>query len=1336
MKHHRNTRSDGVFGAIPQPAQSLVIDEDGTFSPLIPRKRFLSVVDSWTVFAVSAIIVVAAVVLRIAFPYAGNYRAEIERIASEALNQPVRIERVEAVWQGWTPLLRLSRLQLLEPLRATPIASFESAAISLDLWQSLLDRRISPGKLYLSGVRLALVRERDGRIVVEGVNNPEHSNHDGFAAWLLRQADLRIDKAEVIWLDKLNDGRPQRFSDVYFHFKSRGNRYRIGGFATLPRAASRTIYFAVDAAGSPTLTGWSGRAYVETQQLDPHSLLSLTRPAGINVHGRLDSRLWADWRNGELSAFEGDFRAAPLTVTAAGGDTTTINRAGGRFAGRKNSDNSWIIGVDQLDVSTDNGNWPQSSIYASWSKRDNDKAAAFRLEAGFLRLEDILPVIAQTARIDEPTAKLIDALGPSGDVTGFSCAYEPGREGTGGLSLHSKVQRLSVAAYQSFPGISGLSGTLGITPNQGILTLDSRHLDLSYPSLAGHLPVDALQSRIYWWRDRGRWKIASKSLTLTGSGVDLRLAFGALLTDGQAPRVNIMSQFASPDVKQLMGYLPSHVVPSNTHHWFTRSILGGAIADGKAVLRGRISDFPFDRSNGRFQLALNWKNGLLEFHPAWPQVSDIDASVAIDGRMLTVAADGGRIYRAQSTQTQVTLPDVFSKRRVLLVDTDITAPAADAFRFVMNSPLKKTVGRQIKDLEINGDLRIHTELKLPLKKEERRHTLVKGEIGFRRNRLSAEKLGVVLDDLYGTLVFDKTSRTGKDFKASYFGHPVTVNVSFGDETNPDSSWARLTGVADQAFIRSRFAVDDAEDTLLSAIVGKIGGKTPWSATIRFPKYWDEPGATAYLNLISSLDGAELDLPAPFFKAAAERRRLEIEATLSSAEQRMITVRYGRLANADLRLLKKAGRYSLERADIHFGNGDNKTTKSGALIHVTGQIPKLDLKAWMELSKAAEPSPRRKPITVNADLRIDQLDAIGHRFRELNVVANGKGNDLSIVLDGPTVRGHLLIPPNLETAPLVGSFDHFRLNEPLADSFDLDPKTIPALRMQSDAFEFRGVKLDKVILASRPAADGLQVEQLNFSSADFEIKTRGKWTLRDGQHRSSLDVDVTTGNIAATAERFGYAVSALEAKETNVTIKGAWPGKPTDFTFARVSGTLGLDIKQGRLVDINHRVGRIFGLLSFQSLRRRLSLDFDDVFKKGFAFDSIVGSFTVENGNAYTNDFQLTGPSATIELSGRTGLVAQDYDQVVTVTPEFASSLPVASALFGPIGAGVGAAILLAEQVFESIPKNIDKMLRRQYAITGNWDAPRIQPLKREGNRTRGPERNTNERWSVTAPQEK
>jgi uncharacterized protein YhdP len=142
------------------------------------------------------------------------------------------------------------------------------------------------------------------------------------------------------------------------------------------------------------------------------------------------------------------------------------------------------------------------------------------------------------------------------------------------------------------------------------------------------------------------------------------------------------------------------------------------------------------------------------------------------------------------------------------------------------------------------------------------------------------------------------------------------------------------------------------------------------------------------------------------------------------------------------------------------------------------------------------------------------------------------------------------------------------------------------------------------------------------------------------------------------------------------------------------------------LEIDPGAGRLFGMLSLQTLPRRLFLDFSDVFSKGFGFDQIKGTFTIDEGNAYTKDLKLDGPAAKISIKGRVGLADQDYDQLVTVTPKVSESLPVIGALTST--PQIGAVILFFQKLFQP---GIEEATKNQYTITGNWNDPKIKKVK-------------------------
>jgi uncharacterized protein YhdP len=165
----------------------------------------------------------------------------------------------------------------------------------------------------------------------------------------------------------------------------------------------------------------------------------------------------------------------------------------------------------------------------------------------------------------------------------------------------------------------------------------------------------------------------------------------------------------------------------------------------------------------------------------------------------------------------------------------------------------------------------------------------------------------------------------------------------------------------------------------------------------------------------------------------------------------------------------------------------------------------------------------------------------------------------------------------------------------------------------------------------------------------------------------------------------------------------WPTGPVPrwtLTWTRSRAAWISTSAAGQLVKVDAPAGRMLNILSIHSLQRRLALDFSDVFGKGFSFDSITGHVSFMAGDAYTQDLVMHAPSAQIAIAGRTGFVARDYDQLVTITPLVSSNLPLAGVLAG--GPAVGAALFVAEKLFG---ERMNRLARYQYQVTGSWDAP-------------------------------
>jgi uncharacterized protein YhdP len=122
------------------------------------------------------------------------------------------------------------------------------------------------------------------------------------------------------------------------------------------------------------------------------------------------------------------------------------------------------------------------------------------------------------------------------------------------------------------------------------------------------------------------------------------------------------------------------------------------------------------------------------------------------------------------------------------------------------------------------------------------------------------------------------------------------------------------------------------------------------------------------------------------------------------------------------------------------------------------------------------------------------------------------------------------------------------------------------------------------------------------------------------------------------------------------------------------------------------MGRLFGLLSLQSLPSRLTLDFSDIFADGFAFDSIDGLAELENSNIHSDNFEIKGPAADIFIEGDVNIKDETQDLVVTITPNVTDTMSIAALAGGPI---VGAAAFVFQKLLND---PLNEVLTDQYRI--------------------------------------
>ena len=167
----------------------------------------------------------------------------------------------------------------------------------------------------------------------------------------------------------------------------------------------------------------------------------------------------------------------------------------------------------------------------------------------------------------------------------------------------------------------------------------------------------------------------------------------------------------------------------------------------------------------------------------------------------------------------------------------------------------------------------------------------------------------------------------------------------------------------------------------------------------------------------------------------------------------------------------------------------------------------------------------------------------------------------------------------------------------------------------------------------------------------------------------------------------------------------WGGGPRADFLALLDGDVRIQLDNGQLEEVEPGAGRMVGLISFVALPRRLSLDFRDVFSKGFGYDKIAGAFSIDDGVASTCDLSLEGPAADIGIVGQVDLAQQRYEQAAVVSANVGNTLPLVGAVVGgPPGA---AAMLIFSQIFKKPLQEVGQVF---YGMSGPWEEPAIESV--------------------------
>ena len=682
------------------------------------------------------------------------------------------------------------------------------------------------------------------------------------------------------------------------------------------------------------------------------------------------------------------------------------------------------------------------------------------------------------------------------------------------------------------------------------------------------------------------------------------------------------------------------------------------------------------------------------FAPGWLNVKNGNGRVQFHNVGVDFNLQSASYERLDNIRASGKIADFNSAALELAIQAD--APMVDALRVWRDTPVGQRFASVLSNLQdLGGNVGSEIDIVLPLGRDVNGRK-VAVNVDFKDAAARAPHWGLDISQLNGRLKVTEDTVAGRDIEARFYGDPIRIEV------NSDNS-ALNTEVA----VHGNMASANVMQRLPAYLIDPVSGDSDWQLRLNIAGDAVPAGHPfLQINATSFLRNTRIDAPQPFAKVAEEAMLLNADVEFFEQEIRFVS-QLGDFVQGrgSLRAADDTG-YRLDRLDIAFNSA--LPTEQNPGINLYGQVAELSVDDWIEfLRNSGEDDPSQLNKVV---LGIDHGNAFRRDFDSAIVEMRKVGDRLVGNIDSSIVKGSFKIPLKPRIArPMVIDLDYLKIAriEDDSDYSALRPSQISALKLTSKSLQYHDMIFSDLLIEGNAKGETLNVKTFNLQRDAVLFTSHGKWKYnkKKDSHNSSLKIKIAGPGLGEAMSGLGFGDS-MSLGEIDLGGEFSWPAPLLAFGLDNVSGSAKMKISDGVLNNVEPGSGRFVGLLSLSALPRRLALDFSDMVVEGMEFDDITGSYRVDDAVLYTEDTVMEGPAARIKISGKTGILSRDYDQIMRVAPKISGTLPLIGAISA--GSAVGWGLLILQQLFDTV---IDDAVEVDYHITGSWDDPQIELIK-------------------------
>ena len=1243
----------------------------------------------WTLIAISLVVVALLMsLLRYSLPYLDNYKDQVESYISQQYSVDLSIGELSANWQRSGPALVLREVSIQKGEQSPIALDIGEVYVSIEFWPSIATQKLQSSQVSLSRLNIDIDLEQ---IETSESDFPILSALENI--FLEQLSQFAVSESKVMINSALNS---KTINIEQLSWLNQDNRHQGVGEFALQDFSDNNATFIVDLFGD--VSSYSGTLYAQATDLN----LSAWFNEFTGLENQLASsqgnfKVWARINDSRIERIDG--KILPTTFDWNTKGSILRNSLAGNFAAQA-QDNAWNFSLPEFTIEVNN---KETKI---------DLLGRFSFDEGWqintgssTDLSNLVPMVSLYS-LSLADSLILNEFQLSLDEFALKLSSNT-------PTISAQISNLGWNERDEWVGINGLSSRVQWHGKKGKIDFIADNTILAANYLFDReVQVSFIDVPLYFDFDLNN-KVSIVDAEILADGLSLNADVDYSL---QNQFLSLALDIGALKASKVPSLLPNHLMGQGAKSFLTRALAGkGQIEEAKVLWHGSIGAYPFADNTGVFQSRVEISDADFVFSNEWPAINDLDIVLSFENKSLSMAGSSAYLDKVELSDLRAQIPSL-SGNSMLSINAQGVADSKDVTRLMLQSSLANSLGSLLDTkVLVNGALSTDLLIEVPLDKPA--STRASGKVEFSDNQINLPTLKLALDKATGTLTFDNELIQAEGLSAQLLGQDILVDLSGEQVDRTYSLDVNATGNWDVEPLVTKVGDDFSR---------YFAGTSAWNLDLHADLLGDSFEYEARLN--SNLAGISAALPEPFAKLSNEQNSFSLLAkgdNLASSVE--ITL------DDKLRFDGAVAHKEKQFNRAHLALGPTEFESRGVGFSISADFQSMQFSQWYPFIRSLTSNNYSGQTTFlglpqRIFVKTDSLLMAGQSFSDVDLTVKRLDDQWSLDLDADQTRGQITVFDDWYGRGVLADLAYIRI--PKKESFKgagkvsgteqteadsegqnlkvtIDPKTLPSLNLTCRSCEVYGNDLGRVELEAEPNDDGLELTRILVDNEKGKVNASGQWYKRNQDHFTFVAGALSSQNFGQFLTELGLD-TGIQDSQADMSFALTWKDSPFDAKFENLDGEVEWQLSDGYLTEVSDQGSRIFTLLSLNSLVRKLSLDFRDVFAKGFFYDDMGGSIQITQGKADTRDTNIDGAAGEIEIYGYTDLVSKELNYNVSFTPNVTGNLPVLVYFF-TVSPPSALAALALDQVLTSakVISNVN------YSVTGTIAQPVLIETGRE-----------------------